>query len=90
MTSDLNSLAQLTSPSVFLNSMRILGIETSCDETGIAVFDDQADYSVINCTTDRPSATVACAELASRAHQALLPMIRCGQRAPHARCHCLY
>ena len=26
----------------FLNSMRILGIETSCDETGIAIFDDQA------------------------------------------------
>lgn len=30
--------------------MRIIGIETSCDETGIAIYDDEKDCCLISFT----------------------------------------
>lgn len=29
--------------------MRVLGIETSCDETGIAIYDDEKGFLPTNC-----------------------------------------
>lgn len=59
--------------------MRILGIETSCDETGVAIYDDQkglvADYLHSQVAIHQPYGGVV-PELASRDHiRYLLPLI---------------
>ena len=60
--------------------MRVLGIETSCDETGVAIYDSEAGlladalYSQVDVHADYGGVVP---ELASRDHvRKLLPMIR--------------
>lgn len=63
--------------------MRILGIETSCDETGIAIYDDEKDpanqlYSQIKLHADYGGVVP---ELASRDHvRKTVPLIRAALR----------
>jgi N6-L-threonylcarbamoyladenine synthase len=60
--------------------MRILGIETSCDETGAAVFEDGCLLSnVVLSQTDHRTFGGVVPEIASRAHvRAIVPMVRAG------------
>ena len=63
--------------------MRILGIETSCDETGIAIYDHQLGLmaNVIHSQVDTHAEYGGVVpELASRDHiQKLIPLMLCRQ-----------
>ncbi len=64
--------------------MRVLGIETSCDETGIAIYDDEKGllanqlYSQVKLHADYGGVVP---ELASRDHvRKTVPLIQCGAK----------
>lgn len=70
--------------------MRVLGIETSCDETGIAIYDDEKGllanqlYSQVKLHADYGGVVP---ELASRDHvRKTVPLIRGGAERGRVEC----
>ncbi len=76
---------------IFKNSMYVLGIETSCDETGVAIYHDTKGlvnhflYSQVDMHSDYGGVVP---ELASRDHiRKLAPLIRQSLRQSHLQSH---